>query len=296
MLMTRTSVTNRILGFSSALALLVMLASCVPESVNPLGSPAPSAADSRLEGNWLEIKNPQNSLVFTGTEAPWLQVLCADISKEAKEDEEYNVYPTTIDKAHFLNVRGFEKDDSGNRKESAEFLFLRYEIDADGNLSIWSMDEDIVVKAIKAQKLKGSVQSKDGDKTVILKDSTANLVKFIEKTGAEKLFHREFGTYRKAPPLKPIRIQVAPSEITLDGGSVTVDGIGTALAKRKAESGADDPVVIRFSVETTASFLLQIREIALKTHPSVHLVFEQPGNPPTLKELSISDATARFLK
>ena len=295
MFMTRTSLIKRFFGLSSALALTLLLASCVPESVNPLGLPEPSAADSRLEGNWLEIKNPQNSLVFTGKEAPWLRVLCTDISKEAKDDEEYNVYPTTIDKAHFLNVRGFEKDDNGNRKESAEFLFLRYEIAADGNLSIWSMDEDIVVKAIKAQKLKGSVQSKDGDKTVILKDSTANLVKFIEKTGAEKLFHREFGKYRKASPLKPIRIQVEPVGITLDGQSLAVDGIGDALAKRKAESGADDPVVIRFSGTTPMSLLLQIRECVLKTHPAVHLVFEE-GNPPTLKELNISDAAGRIFK
>lgn len=301
--MTRTSLIKRFLGFSSALALTLLLTSCDPESVNPLGSPEPSAADSRLEGNWRDLKEPQKSLIFTGKQIPWLHVLSADLARDSADDAEYNVYPTVIGKAHILNIQRLSKDDNG---EAKRFYFFRYEIASDDTLSLWGMNEQLVIKAIEGGKLKGSIEKKSSDtnRDVTLTDSTANLVKFIEKSGPEKVFSQESSKYRKAPPLKPIRIEVDSGSIKLDGEPVT-DGrsrtdplaeISKALAKRKAESGADDPVVIRFSAETPVSLLLQIREIALKTHPSVHLVFEEAGNPPTLKELNISDASGRILK
>ena len=301
MFMIRTSLLKRFAGFFLALAVTVLLSSCIPESVNPLGSPEPSAADARLEGHWRGFEAPGKSLIFTNKNAPWFHVAEIDLREEAKDDKEYNVFPTKIGKAHFLNVRAFVKEEeNGAAKENKNYWFVRYEIAADGTLSIWSMDEELVEKAIKAGKLKGTVEDKKSDnekiRQVTLKDSTANLVKFIEKSGAEKLFHNEYGKYRKAPPLDPIRIQVASDRIKLGGQSLSLEGLGEMLAKRKEQFGGDDPVVIRFALETPMNVLLQIRECALKTHPSVHLVFEQPGNPPTLKELSISDASGRILQ
>jgi|GEM_PF-3155926 len=289
---------KRILLLLPCLALALLLCSCIPTSINPLGTPEAAAVDPRLEGDWGNLADPQKRLTFTAKDAPWMHAVVDDLSGPAKDDAEYMVYPTTVGKTHFLNIQPVEKDEKGNPKKAEDngYMFARYEIAPDGTLSIWTMNESLVTKAIEAGTLKGTVKNKGSDtgKNIQIKSSTAKLLSFIEKTGANKVFDKEFGAYRKSARVKPIDITVTPAQITLDAAPVTLDELEEKLAKQKATSGAA-PVVIRFAPETPVGFLMDIHQRVSQSHSKVHLVFKDPQQGGALKELTITDPTARYL-
>lgn len=287
---------KRIPLFAVSCALAFLFSSCKTESVNPLGAPEPAAADPRLEGEWSHVKEPMKRLSFTAAKAPWMQAVIVNLTDS--NDSAYEVYPTTIGKAHFLNVVAFEKDADGQLKKSENYMFARYELAPDGTLSIWTINGALVAKAVKDGILKGKVEndSSDSGKNIKLSSSTLALFRYIQKTGAEKLFDQEFGVYRKASPLKPITVIANPSQLTLDGAPIKLDELETRLAEIKAKSGAEDPVLIRFAPETPVGLLLELRERGLKSHRLVHLIFQGPNQAAAFKELTVGDANARYLK
>ena len=129
---------KRILLLLPCLALALLLCSCIPTSINPLGTPEAAAVDPRLEGDWGNLADPQKRLTFTAKDAPWMHAVVDDLSGPAKDDAEYMVYPTTVGKTHFLNIQPVEKDEKGNHKkaEGNGYMFARYEFAADGTLSL----------------------------------------------------------------------------------------------------------------------------------------------------------------
>jgi hypothetical protein len=195
-------------------ALCLLLASCVTDSVNPLSSPDTAHAEPRLVGDWRGgTDSDPNTCRFSITKGAWMQV---DIihPKENREPNEppdsYDFFPTVIGKNTFLNVVMIGKDDEGHPTKA--YLFLRYRFDGNNVLHMWRMSDALSAAAIRAGKLKGLIQQNgvtvaqpaaNTDVDVVLQDTGANIVKFIQNSDVDELFDNKMnGFYRVKPPGK----------------------------------------------------------------------------------------------
>jgi len=148
----------------------MILASCLP-SENPLSAPEKSKPDSRLIGEWVDAKG--NISAFAAEEGPWMK-MSADNMKDLR------AFPTVLGKARFLNVKAEGNNVTG-------YLLIRYEIGKDGALTFFIADKEWIEEAIRSGEIKGEIKN-DLPK---LTDTTENIVHFIEKHGAEKVFSKK---------------------------------------------------------------------------------------------------------
>ncbi len=102
---------------------------------------------------------------------------------------------------HYLNIK---LEDLGKEisQEKEGFLFLRYDLIDENTLHIFHLNPDPITSAIQANKLKGTITYKGGTKgakndnlpgsksidCVIVTDSSANILGFIESKKSDELF------------------------------------------------------------------------------------------------------------
>lgn len=174
----------------------LLLAGCLPESKNPLSTPAHSTIDPRLEGVYggatkrkgedLEAMHfhyrgiKVNDRVLT---TPWLEVL--DITHEkagSLKAGAYHVLTTRIDGHDYMSFQDLSKG------MKAPYSFARYEFTWTGTLRIWLINSDAVANAIKAGKLRGKVKTRNYVTSISITDSTEHLVAFVRASDPKKLF------------------------------------------------------------------------------------------------------------
>ena len=111
----------------------------------------------------------------------------------------YKMYPTTIGKNQYMNVRQSVPDElktseRGKELELRDYFFVRYRISEKGILKIWIMMDDEVREAVKKGQLKGKIKKGDGD--VLITDTSENIIKFIEADHKKDIFELIF-TFKK---------------------------------------------------------------------------------------------------
>jgi hypothetical protein len=190
-----------------ASALCLLLTACQPKSVCPLSSPETAQPDLRLIGDWRDSNDPDhNTFRFSVTKPHWMRVEVIPAKPGAKADT-YDCFTTVIENETYLNTRMLEKQDDA--KIARYYQFTRYTLSPDGVLQMWMMSEDAVAAAVHAGKLRGNVEvinsspenkSLHPDVDVTLYDSSAHLVRFIERSNIYALFSEKGNTLRRILP------------------------------------------------------------------------------------------------
>ena len=191
----------------------LFLTGCLPESINPLSTPATSAIDPRFEGVYQEVdkdKDAGNRSAFwhfhyrgasdtakgVRRTTAWLEIVgVGHEPKSGLETTRYQALAAQIAGHDYLSF--MELSQGGAEKSPATYSFARYEVTWRGDLRIWLANESAFVAAVKVGKLRGKVTpSKLGD-SVTLTDTTAHLAAFLAAGDPGKLFDTEPMTFRR---------------------------------------------------------------------------------------------------
>ena len=182
----------------------IFFSGCFDESINPLSSPQTSVIDPRLEGDYqLLIKNGEGKKEpsywhfryrsdtdpATGKPRPthWLEILQVNHGEVGSfEIANYRGLATKMGEQNYLSFSFCSKTEP--EKEPTNYGFVRYELNKDGDLQVWLMNDTAFRDAVKAGKISGKVGGGDEGPTFKLTDTTENLVKFIAASDPEKLF------------------------------------------------------------------------------------------------------------
>ena len=188
-------------------AACLFFAGCLPESINPLSTPATSAIDPRFEGVYQDAKDGSAFWHFhyrgasdtaKGARRSTTQLEIVGLSYEPKgglEVGRYKALATKIAGHDYLSFVGLPPD--GAKKSPLTYSFARYEVTWRGDLRIWLANESAFVAAVKAGKLRGKVTSSKFGDSVTLTDTTANLAAFIAAGDASQLFETEPMSFRR---------------------------------------------------------------------------------------------------
>ena len=194
-------------------AACLLLTGCLPESVNPLSTPATSLIDDRFEGVYQQVEKDHSASADRGywhfhyrgasdsaqgahRSTTFLEILAVGYEpKGGLDTTHYEALATKIAGHDYLSFTELPKD--GSKKQPASYGFARYEVSWRGDLRVWLANESAFVSAVKAGQLRGKITpSKFGD-SVLLTDTTAHLAAFIAAGDPRKLFDAEPMTFRR---------------------------------------------------------------------------------------------------
>jgi hypothetical protein len=183
-------------------AAALLLAGCLPESKNPLSTPATSTIDTRLEGLYVQHREKKGDDLagwhfhYRGVKAesngrarttPWLEVLDIEHRSDGGlKGEAYRILTTHLGGQDYLS---FTEIGSGADKDKASlYSFARYEFGWGGDLRVWLVNSGVLAQAVKSGKLHGTVKSHQSGEDVLLTDSTERLAAFVAASDPATLF------------------------------------------------------------------------------------------------------------
>lgn len=195
--------------FAAALAFAgFLLTGCLPESKNPLSTPATSRVDLRLNGVYAEQKEEKGAdpaywhFHYRGASAGKDQqprvttkVEIIGVSHQATgglDGARYHAYATRLGDRDYLS---FVEEKKNGTTEN--YSFARYEVNWRGDLRLWLLDNDAVAAAIKSGKLRGQVRTSRFGTDVLLSESTARLAAFVAAHDPALLFTKKPLVFRR---------------------------------------------------------------------------------------------------
>lgn len=147
----------------SVLLFLILLSSCsLPTSIHPLSPPEKARHDKRLEGTWISLTEDRDVVYFNveKTNGNLTKAEVIETKKDGKIDKmTYVIFSTIVDNINYLNIREEQTDDN-SPPENGSYIFARYEFLGSDNLSIYFIDRDQCVNAIKSGSLIGKITYK----------------------------------------------------------------------------------------------------------------------------------------
>jgi len=171
-----------------------VLCGCLPvTSKNPVGSTISQGADKALYGTWVgrnpDDKNAKDGFVhFMAAKDGSMSV--AMVMAEGGSDDGWTIFRLStakLNQNHYLNaVLTFDKDEAASGKLKGATIPVLYTL-KDGVLTLYLLDEDKAKAAIKAGKIKGTIEPGDSGDAVIT-DEPAELDAFFAKPDAAALF------------------------------------------------------------------------------------------------------------
>ena len=188
----------------------LLFAGCLPESINPLSTPATSAIDPRFEGVYQDSNDAKAGASYwhfhyRGASAlakgvrrstTWLEIVNIGHESEGGLDIVcYKALATKIAGHDYFSFIGLPED--GAIKSAATYSFARYEVTWRGDLRIWIANESAFVAAVKAGKLRGKVTGGALGASVTLTDTAAHLAAFIAAGDPHQLFAAEPMIFRR---------------------------------------------------------------------------------------------------
>ena len=168
-----------------------LLASGCDDSTNPLSDPQKATPDTRLAGVWRERDNGDVIYYHVGTMGKKLpRGVLGVVQVKHHRNGEIDppdgcllVFPTTLGDQTYLNMTGDNQQQIEKKgwKSVDSYILLKYKVEGD-KLVIWRMDEAAKKRAIKAGKIKGLIEKKDGTR-VVFTDTTKHLARFVAGAG-----------------------------------------------------------------------------------------------------------------
>jgi hypothetical protein len=188
--------------------IVLLLSACSPTiSVNPLSSPA--GIDERLEGAW-KYKSEKDAEVYLHIGKKSDTTMLA-LSVELKNDGELDIIhiPFFLTKTGMNNYLNIKLEDL--KEEVSEgykgYVFIKYVFMDNDTLHLYSYENEPIISAIKANRLKGKIKyekeeppkgkKSEGIKLkktidcVIITDTSENMIKFFDSDKDNKIFSNE---------------------------------------------------------------------------------------------------------
>ena len=162
-----------------ALAAAALLAGCLAESEHPLAAADPAKTDQRLWGSWLSEEEDGYMIadVFA-TENGTLQIAIAEHDVEGIGTiDSYDAHVTQLPSGDYLNVKGADTEDG--------YVFVKYRFDGPDQLSVWSMQDEKLVQAVKDGTLPGTSTVEGGDVDVRITATSEQWQAFLAKAPAD---------------------------------------------------------------------------------------------------------------
>ena len=162
-----------------ALAATALLGGCLAESEHPIAAADPAKNDPRLWGSWISQEEDGYVVAHVfATEADTLQVSIADHGVEGLGHvDTYDAHVTQLPTGDYLNVMGPETEDG--------YVFVKYRLTGTDHLSVWSMENEKVVQAVKDGKLPGTTKQEGNDVDVRITATSKEWQTFLAKVPAE---------------------------------------------------------------------------------------------------------------
>ena len=194
-------------------AACLLFAGCLPESVNPLSTPATSLIDDRFEGVYQQLdkdkgvnsergywhfhyRGASDSAKGAHRSTTWLEILAVGHEpKSGLDTTRYQALATKIAGHDYLSF--IELPKTGSKKPPATYGFARYEMTWGGDLRIWMASESALASAVKAGQLRGEVTISKYIDSVLLTDTTEHLAAFIAASDPHQLFDEKPMLFRR---------------------------------------------------------------------------------------------------
>ena len=182
-------------------AITLVLTGCLPESKNPLSTPATSTIDPRLEGIYVTKRDKSSDDLegwhfhYRAAKAaggyvhptPSLEVLSVTHERDGGlKGAAYHALTTHLGGRDYIS---FVEMGSGAQKDKASpYSFARYEVDWSGTLRVWLANPAALASAIKGGKLHGTVAHHKLGDDIYIADSTQGLAAFVAASDPNVLF------------------------------------------------------------------------------------------------------------
>lgn len=172
------------------IAIALLVAACVPETVHPLSDPASAKIDTRLSGLW--SGNIGESFVF----AHFLpkgdgEMEIVTVAREKDESAHWSVFsmfPSRVAGNDYMNVKLLVDDGRPQDQDDQGFVLCRYEVDGDGGLTVWRIDEAAAIADIEQGKVGGKVRRGKWTTNVRITAPTAELGPYVAAADPKRLF------------------------------------------------------------------------------------------------------------
>lgn len=143
----------------------LLLAACVPTSLQPLSPVAKAQTDARLPGTWIFRDEKEVGYLHIADAEPGAELAILQVTQTprdgAKKDAEYVGHASHLDSGDYLNLRA-----AGNLrvagKQKDGYLLVRYRFDAQGYLEVGLMNAKPVHEAIERGALAGEITEHKG--------------------------------------------------------------------------------------------------------------------------------------
>ncbi len=179
----------------------LLLAGCLPESKNPISSPAETFNDPRLEGLW-EYRAEDGSRTYyhirwhSEGDAKWLDIVgVAHRVKNGLDAGGYRALPARIGANTFLSFKEVSLSDRAN--QGRNYSFARYDFNWRGDLRIRLAGESALAAAIRSGALRGKLTETRFGTDVRITDSSARIAGFLGRTDADAVFDGDPMLFRK---------------------------------------------------------------------------------------------------
>ncbi|WP_119299849.1 hypothetical protein [Dongia deserti] len=183
--------TRRLLA-SLALVAATVVGGCLAESEHPIAAADPEKNDARLWGSWILEEEDEYLIAHVfATEDDKLRISLADHGVEGLGDvETYDVHVTRLPSGDYLNVMSSETEDG--------YVFIKYEFEGTDHLSVWSMENEKLVQAVKDGTLAGTTKQDGSGIDVRITATSEQWQAFLAKAPVE--FFGEPSTFRRIGP------------------------------------------------------------------------------------------------
>lgn len=169
------------------MALLLIAACGVPESVNPLVPAEKGVLDKALLGTWVGGEKDDEMVLNIAQKAG--AVLLITSPRDEKTPIVFEAHASVLDGVKYLNARAFE-----DGKPASNWLIVKYELAKDGSLTLYTMTDAPVREAFEKKSLKGEAKGSPAQLTIT--DSVEKLTAFMRKS---KGLYEKFGTFTRKP-------------------------------------------------------------------------------------------------
>jgi hypothetical protein len=174
------------------LSACILLAGCIPESINPIAPPQQTVADPRIEGLWKVVEKADKPTYYHFTSRkPAPSVAIAGVEHGGDRGlsiEVWQAYPARIGGTRYLSFRTV---DPATGAKKGNFSFARYDYTWIGDLRIWIMSEAAAIEAVKAGKLRGKVTPSRFSESVLITDTSSRIAAFVAAQPAKELFNED---------------------------------------------------------------------------------------------------------
>ena len=159
-----------------ALTAATVLGGCLAESEHPIAATDPDKNDPRLWGSWISEEEDGYIIAHVfATEADTLRISIAEHGVEGMGDvDSYDAHVTQLPTGDYLNAMGPDTENG--------YVFVKYQLTGTDALSVWSIENEKVVQAVKDGMLPGTTKPEGSDVDVRITATSEQWQAFLAST------------------------------------------------------------------------------------------------------------------